>query len=368
MKYKLSFIIVLLAGIILKSCTGMDEVYKEFMVPEIVYVGKADSLKALPGDKRLALSFELRDPSITNISIYWNNNSDSTKVDVTMEEAIEYMNVEIKNLNEGTYSFDVITHNNLGHSSIKSQVVGQVYGEKYASSLLDTPVKGAYINEDDHTLVDIDWGNPDEMALGMELYYTNASGEEVYIYSPATDNMPITILENHKEGTNFRYRTLFKPDPLAIDTFHTEYKSVRVKGIAVEYDRSAWTSSGAEDGNRPPQNMLDGNKNSVWHMSKAPQKYPHSALMDMKQVNTISGFYLMQRDNLDGAVRVIELRISLDGQTWKTLGEFNLKSERGKQYMELVNDVECQFVELIAKSDYKGGHSTAIAEFGAYKR
>lgn len=374
MKYKLSTIVLLLVGLILKSCTGMDEVYKEFIKPEIIYVGKADSLKVYPGNERLIINFELTDPSITHATFYWNNKSDSIKMNITMEKTKEILDAKIENLPEGTYSFDVFTYNEKGNSSIKATVVGRVYGEKFANALLDTPVKGAYVNDKDHTKVDVDWGNPDATALGMEIIYTNSSDEEVFLYTPVATNMPSTILTEHKEGTDFRYRTLFLPEVNAIDTFYTDYKSARVKGVATEYNRSQWTATGDNDNNRPPQNMLDGDivngkpQETVWHMSKVPGKYPHKALIDMKQVNVISGFYFIQRQNLDGAVNLIELRISVDGVIWKTLGEFNLASKKEKQYVELVNDVECRYLELIVKSDHKGGSATALAELGAYRR
>ncbi|MFV0418946.1 MAG: DUF4998 domain-containing protein [Dysgonomonas sp.] len=370
MKYKLSTILLLFVGFILKSCTGMDEVYKEFLKPEIIYVGKADSLKVFPGNGRLIINFELTDPSITHATFYWNNKSDSAKMNISMEKTKEIIDVEIENLSEGTYSFDAFTYNEKGNSSIKATVVGRVYGEKFADALLDTPVKGAYVNDKDHTKVDVDWGNPDATALGMEIIYTNSSDEEVFLYAPITPNMPSTVLSNHKENTNFRYRTLFLPEENAIDTFYTSYKSARVKGVATEYNRSLWTATGDYDkGNpRPPQNMLDGNIGSVWHMDKTPGKYPHIATIDMKQMNVLSGFYFYQRRPLDGAVNLIEIKISTDGETWKTLGEFNLASKEDKLYVELTNDVECRYFQIIVKSDHKGGSATAVGELGAYRR
>jgi hypothetical protein len=355
----------------------MDEVYKEFLKPEIPYVGAPDSIKVLPGKDRLALRFELKDPSTTNILIYWNNRNDSTRANVNMVKPIEIVEVEIKNLLENAYSFDLIAHDSKGNSSIIKSVVGKVYGSKYATSLLDTPVKGAYINDKNTDLVDVSWGTPDETALGMDIIYTNESGDEIELYASAWNSqsgqaVKVTQLENHKSGTNLMYRTLFLPDPLAIDTFYTEFSSVRVKGVAVEHNRSAWTAEGLNDGNRPPSNMLDGKYGSsgetVWHMIKTPASYPKNAIIDMKQVNTISGFYLMQRWNLDGAVNLIELKISMNGETWKTLGEFNMASIRDKQYIELPEDVECQYFEIIVKSDHKGGGSTAIAELGTFRR
>lgn len=369
MKHKLSILLLLFAGFILKSCTGMDEVYKEFIKPEIIYVGAADSLKVFPGNGRLIINFELTDPSITRATFYWNNKSDSMKINISMEKTREIIDAEIKDLAEGTYSFDVITYDEKGNSSIKATVVGNVYGEKFASSLLDTPVKGAYVNDADQTQVDVDWGNPDATAIGMEILYINSSDEELFKYTPVVAGMPSTILSDHKSGTNFRYRTLFLPEENAIDTFYTDYRSTRVKGVASEYNRSLWTATGEYDkGNpRPPQNLLDGKVNTVWHMDKN-LKYPHIATIDMKQLNTLSGFYFYQREPLDGAVNLIEIKTSKDGAVWKTLGEFNLASKTGKQYIELNDDVECQYIEVIVKSDHKGGSNTALAEFGAYRR
>lgn len=367
MKYKLSIILLLLVGCIIKSCTGMDEEYKEFLKPETIYVGTADSLKIFPGNGRLIINFELTDPSITKTVFYWNNKSDSMEMDISMEKTKEIINTKIENLTEGTYSFNVITYDSKGNSSITKTVVGRVYGDKYASSLLDTPIKGAYVNDKDPTKVDINWGNPDDSAIGMEIFYTNSSDEEVFLYCPV--QYKDTILVDRKESTNLRYRTLFLPEENAIDTFYTEFKPSRIKGSAVEYDRSKWTATGEYDkGNpRPPQNLFDGKVGTVWHMDKN-LKYPHKASIDLKQLNIISGFYFYQREPLDGAVNLIEIKTSSDGNTWKTLGEFNLANKLGKQYLELNDDVECQYIELIIKSDYKGGSATALGEMGAYRR
>src|SRR3546814_10319167 len=69
---------------ILASCGEMDEIHRDFYEDgEIIYPGKADSLKAYPGRYRLGLSWLiLADPKATRAKIFWNNRQDSLEMDM----------------------------------------------------------------------------------------------------------------------------------------------------------------------------------------------------------------------------------------------------------------------------------------------
>lgn len=382
MKYNIIYLFLSL-GLLFASCTDMNHVSKEFLTPEIRYAGSPDTINVLSGQERLVLNFRLADPSISQLKIYWNNKTDSLIQDVVMDVSPKAFNIEIPDLEEKTYSFEIITFDDKGNKSITKTATGRAYGDSYWASLLNTPLK-AYLNDTVPTTADGKWGSPDATALGMELYYTNLSGEEISVYvevpkseTEIFDNK--LSLERYKNGTPIRYRTLYFPEKTAIDTFYTNYREIDVRGAAFEYERDSWVvvsgkydtanNAAGENGNGPrtPQLLLDGNVDSHWHMEKTA--YPHSVVINMNETATITGFYVQQRNNLTTAAKTIAFKISNDGESWTSVGEFTMEKIKGKQYFDLTMDVDCSYVELIVKSDYDNGNAgTGLAEFGAYVR
>lgn len=370
MKYKNTYLLFCSAmSLFLGGCDGMDATYKDFIKDgEIIYAGIADSVKFYAGRNRAKLSFYILDPTVANAKIYWNNQADSVELNVDPSSHPDPYLVEIPNMKEGTYSFDFYTFSGNGNSSMRVNAVGRVYGDQYEKVLLNTPMKGAYGQEDNPENFEIQWGTPDVSAIGSEIIYTNKEGDKDTIFAPSSDKT--TMIEGYKAGTNFSFRTLFLPEELAIDTFYTQSKEAKVRGVAVEYNRATWIAYGEDydKGNsRPPANSIDGKISTVWHMDKS-KGYPHNMMVNTGAPLRISGFTFIQRQPLDGAINQIEMRVSDDGENWTTVGEFFLQNITNNQFVDLEEDVTCQYFELIVKSDYKGGQFTALAEIGAYSR
>src|SRR5690606_4493194 len=102
--------LVLLVGVIGTGCRKQDYFYKEFLEGgEIVYVGKADSVKFHPGDNRAKLSWIITDPNINKMKVYWNNRLDSTLIYVNNWSVIDSIDVVISELEERLYFFDIYT-------------------------------------------------------------------------------------------------------------------------------------------------------------------------------------------------------------------------------------------------------------------
>jgi len=372
--------ILLSLGLIFVSCTDMNEISKDFLVPETRYAGSPDTIKVFSGRERVILNFQLTDMSIVSMDVYWNNRSDSMILPVEMDEAPKKFNIEIGDLAEGAYSFEIITHDDKGNTSIVSRATGKVFGEAYQNSLLDTPLR-AYIDGGITSKIEAIWGSPDLTALRMELLYTNVSDKEitVVVEVPQSEDelylfQDTLRISEYKSGTALRYRTFYLPEKTAIDTFCTPFKEVSVRGTAIEYERTLWTIEGDYDipTNRYPQNLLDGDPSTHWHMTKVDSKrYPHSVFVDMGIINRVSGFFVQHRPGSPPITpaKTIAFKVSEDGIKWTSVGEFMMNKESNqKQYFDLTLDVECRFFEFIVKSDYSNGPSTGLAELGAYYR
>src|SRR3546814_11759755 len=102
----------------------MDEILRDFYKDgEIIYPGKADSLKAYPGRYRLGLSWLiLADPKATRAKIFWNNRQDSLEMDMVRTSHTDTVEVMFENLEEKAYTFEVFTFDNAGNQSVRSEV------------------------------------------------------------------------------------------------------------------------------------------------------------------------------------------------------------------------------------------------------
>lgn len=217
------------------SCTKMRDNIQPFIASgEIIYTGKVDSLIANPGKNRVQLVWLLvSDPKITHCKVFWNDGLDSLNVPVHKTDKTDTIKVVIDSLNEGLYSFDVFTYDDAGHSSVKAQVTGTVYGENFSSSIFNRSIDSAEY----HPLskdVQIKWFGIAAQAASLDINYTDTNGlaRFKHITKVISDTLkPAAFLERdtlpgYLDGTNFTYRTGYLPTANAIDTFFTDYKEV----------------------------------------------------------------------------------------------------------------------------------------------
>jgi hypothetical protein len=317
----LSFIA--LAGLIF-SCSKMDSTYSDFTKDgPIKYTGRPDSLRIHPGNNRLKLSWVIfADPKINRALVYWNNRKDSVNVPITRTGGTDTVNVQLDNMNEGTYVFEIFTFDGNGNKSVKTEVVANVYGENYQKSILIRPVNVASVIGDDTAR--IDWGAVSyKEAVSSELSYTDLSGN--YHERVISSDTPSTVLPNVNSATTFTYRTKYLPSPLAIDSFYTDYKTVKIKGAPFEVSKTGWTiTASSEDvaNKRYAVNLIDGNVTNLYvNQIGTAFKYPHWVIVDMqKVVEDVEGFYFYQRNS--NPLKTLEIFISNNGTNWETLGDF----------------------------------------------
>ena len=217
---KHSFLIM--AAACLYACSKMEDSYNDFTKDgEIVYTGRADSLRVSPGKNRIGLSWLLlSDPSIVQCKVFWNDRTDSITIPVQRTGGVDTVRVVLNNMEEKTYTFDIYTYDAIGHSSVKVDTLGMVYGDNYASSLFNRPLKSVAFNADSARL---EWSGASIQCVGSEISYTDASGGQRTVWAASADKQ--TKLPAFKKGNTFEYRTLYLPVKTAIDTFHTAFES-----------------------------------------------------------------------------------------------------------------------------------------------
>ncbi|MES2376068.1 MAG: DUF4998 domain-containing protein [Bacteroidota bacterium] len=212
-------VICLLAG----GCKKMDATYSQYL-KTVVYTGKTDSLKVLPGDGRVKLTWVWSaDPKVTKMKVYWNSKKDSIVKAVTLTPGIKNGELIITGLPEASYTFEVYTFDNDGHSSIKATASGSVYSATYKSLLLNRPIKDAELIGLNAV---INWYTADDKVVNVEVVYTDNTNTQQTVTVLNTQSQ--TTLPNYKSGTTFKYRTIYLPQVDAIDSFPADYA---IKGV-----------------------------------------------------------------------------------------------------------------------------------------
>lgn len=213
----LAVVSLVLMGI-LGSCETLEDTYRVFTQEgETIYIGKADSIKTRGGRNRLELSWLLiSDPKVTNYKVYWNNGEDSISGNVVKTDQVDTVRLLFNDMEENYFQFDIYMFDKAGNSSIRSSQIGRVFGENYERSLLNRTYS-SLVRKGENLIVE--WMAGESDLLGIQIQYQNALNETIEKMTPG--DVTIDTLYNFPVGGSFEYKSMFLPEPLALDTFYT---------------------------------------------------------------------------------------------------------------------------------------------------
>ena len=274
-KYIVECLAFLLGIAAFSSCRKGDEYKKFFGDGELIYASRVDKVIVHPGNRRILLSTILSDdPLVSKIKVSWNEGRDSLVQTIIRGPKKDALNLMINNLDEGVYNFVMHTYDDKNRSSVALNVSGTVYGESYSSSLGNRRLKALKYGAGENIL-NFSWASPNLDDIGVELLYKHKDGTmrtKMFL-----SNKVDTTLTDFDANTNFRYRTLFKPDSNAVDTFSVAYVELVVPGFERELDKSKFkeyvlpTDATTNHGWVMP-NMWDGNyDNGFATINRMPQ-------------------------------------------------------------------------------------------------
>jgi hypothetical protein len=291
-----------------QSCDKMDATYKEYIAGgEIIYVGKADSVKIYPGKERIKLSWLLlSDPKIAKAVVYWNNKANSQTVDIVKSHQVDTINVILNNVAEGYHTFEIYTFDSSGNSSIKVEVAGSVYGDNYTGSLLNRGINR--IDYADGNVI-VNWRSSGQDAVGTQLTYTDINDNEYTIW--VDKSSAETLLPSFKPNSEIRYTTAYMPVTNAIDTFYTTETERLINFRIVdniELDRSLYAAyplpgdalSQATAGN-VLANLWSGvfagtaASSGSWYRTANGSGMPHHFQFDLGIITKLNRYKLWQR-------------------------------------------------------------------------
>ncbi len=302
MKYIYKYLVLSLL-LLLVNCTKMDYTYSKFIQDgEIVYSIKPSRVGLYPGDNRIKLEVAIiSSPTLDKLKIYWNSRNDSTEWQIKpdLKNDTTFVIGIIDPLDEGRHTLEFKTLDKLGNFSVIMDTVGQVYGDLYRGGLRNRDPKNAVINIDNGRM-EIEWSDaPDENdPLRGEMSYIDSEGETVLIGIPLDEFM--TIIPARPIDDSIRYRMIYLPEAKAIDTFYTQFRSIKLTPPPKVLDKSKFkqlvlpTDAGSYSATWPFSNIFDDNL-TTWWGTLANSGTPHWYTLDLGVEAKLTEFTIWQR-------------------------------------------------------------------------
>lgn len=229
--------IFLLVSIVMTlfSCSDMNDMHDEYLAGgERIYIGKIDSLKTFAGNERIKLQFWASDPRAKSVGFYWYPNNDSLIVDINRTSSTDSFEAYIggalssKTISEGNYTLKIITRDNKGHYSIPFEKIINIYGDRFRSTLVNRVLKSVAYQANDATLSLTFSGPINDKEIGIEISYTDKDGTaKTLVLADAEVTTPVKLL-NVDKTMQVSYRTMFYPEPNAIDIFYASSKTITI--------------------------------------------------------------------------------------------------------------------------------------------
>ncbi|GAP71515.1 hypothetical protein SAMD00024442_13_43 [Candidatus Symbiothrix dinenymphae] len=252
--------------ILLAGCAEMNDKHDEFLARgETVYIGKVDSVIACPGNDSLLLKYYISDPRAKTLTVYWGfNNAFSKTFSIPPHQATEPLEVSFgaaDGITEENYTFQLISSDLSGNKSMVFETSASVYGSIYNDSRLNRRVLGADfgVAPGDITVNLAPALTNDE--AGMEFYYTDRGNNPVTAYFPHPEtSLSLADVDISKV---VQYKTVYRPEPTAIDSFSANIVPMDMKFI-LSLNKPVTIQSGDLNGGtgnaaQREYNAVDGN-------------------------------------------------------------------------------------------------------------
>ena len=197
------------------ACSKMNDLHEPYLDGERIYAAKVDSVSARAGNKRIQLDVLIQSQRIETLRIYWNSGTDSMDVHIGQQKGI--FSAVVENLGEQSHLINVVSIDRYNNRSLPYEISGNAYGDNFQASVSNRGIRNKTMNNGELT---IQWSVSPERATVSELQYLNQAGIPVTkLVYPSESITHITDV-----ASDVRYRTLFLPEPDALDTFYTEFQ------------------------------------------------------------------------------------------------------------------------------------------------
>lgn len=209
---------------LMSSCEKMDEVHQKYIPNgEIIYRVKPTNILAYSGNKRVKLTWELAYPTFVTKCEVKSGSELLAEVPVVYGDLVK-LECMLTNLEEKTYTLSLFSRDKDGNSSIKNDIVVEVFGEKYISTLkTTTSIKSLSHDPNNNQITYINLSQ----RLSSKIFATSVT------YRDLEDNEQTvlvdadkTTLEVNNLATNsyIKLNDIYKPNATCIDLFTAPVK------------------------------------------------------------------------------------------------------------------------------------------------
>jgi hypothetical protein len=354
------------ACIALSSCSNMNDLHDKYLQEgEIIYAAKVDSVAVLPGRNRARMSITVRSQRIETVRIYWNDYLDSA--DVAVNGQVGVFSTVLEGMEENDYIFYMVDFDKYGNKSLPFEASGTVYGDRYASGLSSQRMQTIYYRND---TVTISWIDAPEGTAYSELTYTDGEGLERTLQIP-----PDAVTSRIGDwASNIQYRTVFRPEAAAIDTFCTEWKNA---SVATPHPAGEWSVAGYTGGyhlDMKPENAIDGDPMTIWYTNTA-SRFPFDITVDFGDTLQIDGIVFQNKPEQHGMSgsnwpKRVKWEASNDvdnPSSWKTILELEEMSNTEEElWLPCTMQASARYLKFTMYSGWKSQQAGYIGDMGAY--
>lgn len=231
MKCKINLMLFLAIITFLSACNDENDNFNKYLANgERIYIAKTDSVKTFAGNERFLVTFFMNDPRADIVCIYWNQKKDSLLVPIVAHDPLMPVTVMIgrnqKTIPEGNYVLQFITRSKDMYKSVTVESIVNVYGTRFASSLLSRLNKTVSYAAAT-SILSLTWGGAmNDKEKGIILSYWNKLNVAKDTMLSTTALMTTTILKNVDKTKPVTFKTIYVPEKAAIDTFFTSVKPI----------------------------------------------------------------------------------------------------------------------------------------------
>jgi hypothetical protein len=213
MKVIIKYFLPLCLLMYITGCDDNNFMHQKYLdAGETLYMGKADSVKFSAGNERVKFTWMLNaDPRIDKSVFYWNDGKDSAVIPVNRTQSGALEMETILDVEEGIYTFRLVTKDDENHKSLAIERSVQVYGPTYISRLTNRNLSSSF----DNGTLTISW----IMVESAFIQYTTVRYTDYSIpANPVERSVRVentdthTLLEGAREGDTFSISTSYLPE------------------------------------------------------------------------------------------------------------------------------------------------------------
>ena len=205
------------------SCESYLDIHKEYIQDgERIYAPIVDSVTVFGGNQRVVVKLRYYNGNnLDRTVIYWNDFMDSLTVSLksyNISKGLDSVEIDIPNLLENSYSFNIINYDVYGNKSLAVPAFGNAYGQQYQSAINNRNIKQKFGSGNQFI---IRWSAAPDQLIGTEVKYKNLQNTEIIEVRNREDESAYPRSSNNQ----FVYRSVYLPEENAVDVFYTDWSS-----------------------------------------------------------------------------------------------------------------------------------------------